>query len=31
MRPALGAPIDDDTADTIIKYLSATYTVQSKS
>ena len=23
MRTALGAPIDDDTADTIIKYLSA--------
>jgi mono/diheme cytochrome c family protein len=31
MREALGAPIDDDTANTIVKYLSATYAVQPKS
>ena len=31
MRDALGAPIDDDTANTIVKYLSATYAVQPKS
>ena len=31
MRTALGAPIDDDTANTIIKYLSATYAAQPKS
>jgi hypothetical protein len=30
MRVAFGAPIDDDTADTITKYLSATYSVQPK-
>ena len=27
---ALGAPIDEDTADTIIKYLSANYAAQPK-
>ena len=31
MRAALGAPIDDDTADIIIKYLSANYAVPPKS
>jgi sulfite dehydrogenase (cytochrome) subunit B len=31
MRAAFGAPIDDDTADTIVKYLSSTYGVQPKS
>ena len=31
MRDALGAPIDDDTASTIVKYLSANYAVQPKS
>ena len=31
MREAFGAPIDDDTANTIVKYLSATYAVQPKS
>ncbi len=31
MRTALGAPIDDDTANTIIKYLSAAYAAQPKS
>lgn len=31
MRDALGAPIDDDTANTIVKYLSATYAVPPKS
>lgn len=31
MRTALGAPIDDDTANTIIKYLSATYAAAPKS
>ena len=31
MRTALGAPIDDDTADTIVKYLSANYAAQPKS
>ena len=31
MRGAFGAPIDDDTADTIIKYLSATYGAPPKS
>jgi sulfite dehydrogenase (cytochrome) subunit B len=31
MRTALGAPIDDDTANTIIKYLSANYAAQPKS
>jgi hypothetical protein len=31
MRDAYGAPIDDATADSIIKYLSTTYSVQSKS
>jgi sulfite dehydrogenase (cytochrome) subunit B len=31
MRTALGAPIDDATADTIIKYLSATYAAPPKS
>jgi mono/diheme cytochrome c family protein len=31
MREALGAPIDDDTANTIVKYLSANYAVQPKS
>ncbi len=31
MRTALGAPIDDDTADIIIKYLSATYAAPPKS
>jgi hypothetical protein len=31
MRTALGAPIDDDRADTIVKYLSATYAAQPKS
>ena len=31
MRTAYGAPIDDDTADTIVKYLSATYAVAPKS
>jgi sulfite dehydrogenase (cytochrome) subunit B len=31
MREALGAPIDDDTANTIVKYLSATYAAQPKS
>ena len=28
MRTAFGAPIDDDTANTIVKYLSATYAAQ---
>ena len=31
MREGYGAPIDDDTAATIVKYLSATYAVQPKS
>jgi sulfite dehydrogenase (cytochrome) subunit B len=31
MREGYGAPIDDDTATTIVKYLSATYAVQPKS
>jgi hypothetical protein len=31
MREAFGAPIDDDTATTIVKYLSATYAAQPKS
>ena len=31
MRELLGAPIDDDTANTIVKYLSATYAVPPKS
>jgi mono/diheme cytochrome c family protein len=31
MRDALGAPIDDDTANIIVKYLSATYAAQPKS
>ena len=31
MREAYGAPIDDDTANTIMKYLSTTYGVQPKS
>jgi sulfite dehydrogenase (cytochrome) subunit B len=31
MREGYGAPIDDDTANTIVKYLSATYAVQPKS
>jgi hypothetical protein len=31
MREAFGAPIDDDTASTIVKYLSATYASQPKS
>jgi sulfite dehydrogenase (cytochrome) subunit B len=31
MREGYGAPIDDDTASTIIKYLSAAYAVQPKS
>jgi hypothetical protein len=31
MRTALGAPIDEDTANTIIKYLSANYAAQPKS
>jgi mono/diheme cytochrome c family protein len=31
MREGYGAPIDDDTADTIIKYLSASYAAQPKS
>jgi mono/diheme cytochrome c family protein len=31
MREGFGAPIDDDTANTIVKYLSATYAVQPKS
>jgi hypothetical protein len=31
MRDAFGAPIDDDTANTIVKYLSATYASQPKS
>jgi mono/diheme cytochrome c family protein len=31
MRQALGAPIDDDTAKTIIQYLSASYAVAPKS
>jgi len=31
MRTALGAPIDDDTADIIVKYLSANYAAQPKS
>jgi mono/diheme cytochrome c family protein len=31
MRDALGAPIDDDTADTIVKYLSEHYAAQPKS
>ena len=31
MRTPLGAPIDDDRADTIVKYLSATYAAQPKS
>jgi sulfite dehydrogenase (cytochrome) subunit B len=31
MRTALGAPIDDDTANTIVKYLSANYAAQPKS
>jgi mono/diheme cytochrome c family protein len=30
MREAYGAPIDDDTANTIVKYLSATYASQPK-
>ena len=31
MREAYGAPIDDDTANNIMKYLSTTYGVQPKS
>ena len=31
MRDAYGAPIDDDTAATIVKYLSATYAAAPKS
>ncbi len=31
MQQALGGPFDDDTAATIVKYLSATYAVQPKS
>jgi hypothetical protein len=31
MRTALGAPIDDDTADVIVKYLSAEYAAAPKS
>jgi len=31
MRDAFGAPIDDDTANIIVKYLSTTYAVQPKS
>jgi mono/diheme cytochrome c family protein len=31
MRTALGAPIDDDIANIIVKYLSANYAVQPKS
>ena len=31
MRDGYGAPIDDDTASTIVKYLSATYAAQPKS
>jgi mono/diheme cytochrome c family protein len=31
MRIALGAPIDDDAANTIVKYLSANYAAQPKS
>ena len=31
MRTTLGAPIDDDTANTIIKYLSANYAAEPKS
>jgi mono/diheme cytochrome c family protein len=31
MREAYGAPIDDDTANTIVKYLSTTYVAQPKS
>jgi uncharacterized protein (DUF697 family) len=31
MREAYGAPIDDDTAAAIVKYLSATYGVPPKS
>jgi mono/diheme cytochrome c family protein len=31
MREAYGAPIDDDTANTIVKYLSDTYAAQTKS
>jgi sulfite dehydrogenase (cytochrome) subunit B len=31
MREGYGAPIDDDTASTIVKYLSATYAAQPKS
>jgi sulfite dehydrogenase (cytochrome) subunit B len=31
MRDGYGAPIDDDTATTIVKYLSATYAAQPKS
>jgi hypothetical protein len=31
MRQALGAPIDDDTAKTIIQYLSASYATAPKS
>ncbi len=31
MRTALGAPIDDDTAETIIKYLSTNYAAAPKS
>ena len=31
MREAYGAPIDDDTANTITKYLSTTYAAQPKS
>jgi mono/diheme cytochrome c family protein len=31
MRDAYGAPIDDDTAATIVKYLSATYAAEPKS
>jgi mono/diheme cytochrome c family protein len=31
MRTALGAPIDDDTANTIVKYLTTNYAVPPKS
>jgi mono/diheme cytochrome c family protein len=31
MRDAYGAPIDDETASTIVKYLSVTYAAQPKS
>jgi len=31
MRDALGAPVDDDTANTIVKYLSTTYGTPAKS